>query len=281
MQLGFDVLYPVLHIVPYRIVGYHVLALAGQVAVRGTELIVLVVVVVELQQVAAIGGGGGSPIFHNILETVLYGQTVLVYLYLLAQEVVAHMHAVEHQLHALAVRLPRQAGRVRAAESLAHLVGDVEGHAVAHQRAVYPVGQQAPALVLLHSEDFRLRCQLDGKGLLGEVARRVSAQAEAAVHFRQRSDAVLVDGDAVGLGEVGTLGGHRHVEELHRAAGVAGHHHHGKARVGHRHHIVAAHASRCHRIGHGRPEILRAHAAGLLRTVHRHSGSFGHGEGRH
>ena len=281
MQLVLDVLYPVLHIVPYRIVGYLVLALAGQFVVRGIELVVLVVVVVELQQIAAVGGGGSSSFFLNILEAVLYGQTVLVYLYLLAQEVVAHMHAVEHQLHALAVRLPGQAGCVRAAESRAHLVGDVEGHAVAHQRAVYPVGQQAPALVLLHSENFRLRFQLDGKGFLGEVSRGVSAQAEAAVHLRQRDVTVLVDGDAVGRVEFGILGGHRHVEERLRAVGAAGHHHHGEARVGHRHHIVAAHASRCHRIGHGRPEILRAHAAGLLRTVHRHSGSFGHGEGRH
>ncbi len=119
-----------------------------QLAQIGVE-VVLLHVAVKLQQVAHLLGfhaGLGLNDIHPILVDVdLFGQ-----------QVVADELAVEHHVHELGLRGPRQTSQL--AQSI--------GHPVAEEALVAGIGQQTPALVLGHPHHRSLLLQFDVVGFL-------------------------------------------------------------------------------------------------------------------
>ena len=139
------------------------------VPVRVGPLDLVVVVEVQLQQVAA-----GDGVAHIVLRRHFGdGHPVVVHPHLLDQQVRAHVLPVQDQLHRLAAGRP---GEVR------HHRRHLHRHEVPHQGPVHEIGQQHPALVLVHPEDVLLLVQLDQIRLLGPVPGRVAAAADFAGH---------------------------------------------------------------------------------------------------
>ena len=97
---------------------------------------------------------------------------------LLDEQIVALMHAVEHQLDAVAARRPGQRGHRR----------DLHRHQVAHHRAVHEIGQQHPAFVRREPEERNLAVELEQIGFLGPPPGCIAPAADVARQgFRKAS----------------------------------------------------------------------------------------------
>ena len=98
-------------------------------------------------------------------EHITVGHTILIDLDLLAEVVVAHMLAIEHQLNRLTALFPTEGGV---------LLRHKEGQIGTHHRLIIPTCQQHPTLVFGHTEHFGLLAELDGVWLLIVIPRGVA-----------------------------------------------------------------------------------------------------------
>ena len=126
---------------------------------RRAELVHLVVVGIQLEDISARYVGIGRHL--RIWRHLVYGQTVLVDSYLLAEVVAPAVLAVEEQLHEDSVRRPRQSAALT----------QIEGHVITQQRAVDVVCQQHPPFVFGHAEHLGAFVELYLVRLLGITPR--------------------------------------------------------------------------------------------------------------